>query len=550
MPARRPRAGLRRRVVAVLIGLVAAVAATMGAVSTLALQGTLIDQLDTRLLASSERANAAQDAGPRPDLPDTDPGTVPDDREPPEDLPFALGAPGQGAGTLTLVSDAGQVLAGYLDENGDFRRLDADQQAVLLDVPADGLPRTVTLPDLGSYRVVVAERPDGAVLITGLSTAETASTVQAYLVGEGVIAVVGLAAAAAAGTVLVRREMEPLERVAATATRVSEQPLDRGAVTLERVPERDTDDTTEVGQVGAALNRLLGHVEGALAARHASEMQVRQFVADASHELRTPLASIRGYAELVRRLPADLPDDAVRAMERVESESVRMTGLVEDMLLLARLDAGRDLDRTEVDLAALAIDAVADAHVAGRDHRWELDLGDTPDADDTDDEADAPDLAPALVVGDEHRLHQVLVNLLSNARVHTPAGTRVVTRVRTEGDDVVVQVCDDGPGIPAPLVPRLFQRFARGDEARSPGAGSTGLGLAIVAAVVTAHGGTIDVDPTPGRTTFTVRLPAAPQSVHQTAPLPTATTATTPTTANSSASAHPVFTSAVPARRP
>lgn len=502
-PVRRPRrkAGLRRRVVAVLIGLVAAVAATMGAVSTLALRGTLIDQLDARLLASSDRANAAQDAGPRPDG-----SGLPDNRVPPEDLPFALGAPGQGAGTLTLVSDAGSVLAGYLDENGAFQQLDEAQEAAVLAVTADGTPRTVQLPGLGSYRVVASERSDGALLVTGLSTAEAESTVQAYLVGEGVIAVVGLAGAAAGGTALVRREMEPLERVAATAARVSEQPLERGAVTLERVPANDTDERTEVGQVGAALNRLLGHVEGALAARHASEMQVRQFVADASHELRTPLASIRGYAELVRRLPADLPDDAVRAMERVESESVRMTALVEDMLLLARLDAGRDLETAEVDVAALAVDAVADAHVAGPDHRWELDLG---PADGTAAEEDEVGIASARVIGDEHRLHQVLVNLLSNARVHTPAGTTVVTRVRAEGDSVVVQVRDDGPGIPDALVPRLFQRFARGDEARSPGAGSTGLGLAIVAAVVTAHGGSIDVDPTPGRTTFTVRLPAA-----------------------------------------
>jgi two-component system OmpR family sensor kinase len=494
----RRKAGLRRRLVAVLIGLVAAVAATMGAVSTLALRGTLVDQLDTRLLASSERANAAQDAGPRPARSDS-----PSDREPPDNLPFALGAPGQGAGTLTLVSDGRSVLAGYLDENGAFQQLDDAQQSALVGVTADGTPRTVTLPDLGSYRIVASERLDGALLVTGLSMAEAGSTVRSYLVGEGVIALVGLAAAAAGGTALVRREMEPLERVAATAARVSEQPLERGAVTLERVPTQDTDQRTEVGQVGAALNRLLGHVEGALAARHASEMQVRQFVADASHELRTPLASIRGYAELVRRLPAGLPDDAVRAMERVESESVRMTALVEDMLLLARLDAGRNLETADVDVAALAVDAVADAHVAGRDHRWELDLA--PDNTTEDD----LDLAPVLVVGDEHRLHQVLVNLLSNARVHTPAGTTVVTRVRREGGTVVVQVRDDGPGIPDTMVARLFQRFARGDEARSPGTGSTGLGLAIVAAVVTAHGGTIDVDPTPGRTTFTVRLPAA-----------------------------------------
>ncbi|HWS57919.1 MAG TPA: HAMP domain-containing sensor histidine kinase, partial [Actinotalea sp.] len=274
-----------------------------------------------------------------------------------------------------------------------------------------------------------------------------------------------------------------------------------GEVTLQRVPEADTDPGTEVGQVGAALNRLLGHVEGALAARHESEMQVRQFVADASHELRTPLASIRGYAELVRRLPGPMPDDALRAMERVESESHRMTALVEDMLLLARLDAGRAVGEHEVDLAALAVDAVADAHAAGPDHVWRLDL---PGGQDDE------DIPACTVVGDEHRLRQVLVNLLSNARVHTPTGTTVVTSVRTDGSSVTLRVRDDGPGIAPALVPRLFQRFTRGDAARSPGTGSTGLGLAIVAAVVAAHGGQITADGTPGATTFTVRLPAAP----------------------------------------
>ncbi len=171
--------------------------------------------------------------------------------------------------------------------------------AELLAVPVDGTPHTVVVSDLGTYRVLASDS-GGRVLVTGLSMADTSSTVRAYLIGEVLIVMAGLGVAAVAGTALVRREMVPLERVAATASRVSELPLDRGAVTLDRVPAQDTDDTTEVGAVGTALNRMLGHVEAALAARHESEMQVRQFVADASHELRTPLASIRGYAELVR----------------------------------------------------------------------------------------------------------------------------------------------------------------------------------------------------------------------------------------------------------
>ncbi|MDO8106543.1 ATP-binding protein [Isoptericola sp. b441] len=499
---RSPRPTLRRRLVAVVIGLLAVAAATMGAVSTLALRGTLVTQLDIRLQASADRAAKAPDG--RTPLPGE--GGLPAG-----DPPAGLTVRGQGAGTLNLtVFSSGLVRAGYLDRSGAFLPLDAAQRDVLAAVPADGMPRTVTLPGLGSWRVVAVAPHPGGLLVTGLSMAEISSTVRSYLIGEAAIAGLGLAVAGLAGTVLVRREMEPLERVAATAARVSEQPLERGAVVLERVPEGDTDATTEVGQVGAALNRMLGHVESALAARHESEMQVRQFVADASHELRTPLASIRGYAELVRRLPEPVPPDAVHAMERVESESVRMTALVEDLLLLARLDAGRALDRTEVDLAALAVDAVTDAHAAGPRHTWRLELpgADVPPA--TGD-LDAPDteIEPAVALGDEHRLRQVLANLLANARVHTPEGTTVVTSVWCRDGEVLVQVRDDGPGIAPDLVPRLFQRFARGDAARSPKDGSTGLGLAIVHAVVTAHGGRIEVDGTPGATTFTVHLPAA-----------------------------------------
>lgn len=522
-PSRRRRTSLRRRLVAVAIGLVAVVAATMGLVSTLALRGTLVGQLDQRLLATSNRAASFEPRTP----PDTGTSTDTDADSLPGGLPPALGAPGQSTGTVTVETTGGTVRGGFIDEQG-FQQLDATQQAELLAVPSDGQAHTVSVSDLGTYRVL-AHTSNGGTLVTGLSMAETTSTVKAYLVGEIVIVVAGLAIAAIAGTALVRREMVPLERVAATAARVSEQPLERGAVTLERVPAQDADDTSEVGQVATALNRLLGHVEAALAARHESETQVRQFVADASHELRTPLASIRGYAELVRRLPEDLPEDVVRSMERVESESVRMTALVEDMLLLARLDAGRSLDRDEVDLAALAVDAVADAHVAGPDHVWHLDVGGGTDEVGTPPVAAVPDAAvgppdddlavalddedldaePALVLGDEHRLRQVLANLLANARVHTPPGTTVTVSVRPSGDEVMVQVRDDGPGIAPDLVPRLFQRFARGDAARSPGAGSTGLGLAIVDAVVSAHGGRIEVDGTPGATAFTVWLPAA-----------------------------------------
>ncbi|QTE31241.1 HAMP domain-containing histidine kinase [Pengzhenrongella sicca] len=487
-------------------------AATTGVVSTLALRGSLVGQLDSQLIAASDRSLRAPDRS-------TEGSTPPAASQLPADaLPPGLNVPGQGAGTINLFVHDGTARSGYIDSAGDFQTLTTAQVTALEAIRADGRPHSVELGTLGAYRVVASTTSDGDLVVTGLSTEQATKTVREYMAVEAAVAAAGILLALVVGRMLVRRELRPLDRVAATATRVSELPLDRGEVALpERVDPVDTDAGTEVGQVGAALNRLLGRVEHALAARQESETQVRQFVADASHELRTPLASIRGYAELVRHLPGDLPPDAVRAMGRVESEALRMTALVEDMLLLARLDAGRPLGTDEVDLAALAVDAVADAHAAGPDHVWLLDLPgsggatDSDDPDDLDDDDEQAACRPsAVVVGDDHRLQQVLVNLLSNARVHTPAGTTVRTTVRADGATVTVRIADDGPGIPAALRGRLFQRFTRGNAARSPGAGSTGLGLAIVHAVVTAHGGTIEVDPDAVGTALTVTLPAAP----------------------------------------
>jgi two-component system OmpR family sensor kinase len=295
------------------------------------------------------------------------------------------------------------------------------------------------------------------------------------------------------GTVFVRLSLRPLRRVAATATRVTELPLASGDVNLpERVP--DADPRTEVGQVGAAFNRMLGHVESALTRRAASEARLRRFAADASHELRTPLAAIRGYAELARRHPGPVPADIAHALGRVESESARMSMLVDELLLLAQLDAGRPLASEPVDLTRLAIDAASDARAAAPGHRWQLELPDEP----------------VLVRGDEHRLRQVLANLLGNAGSHTPPGT-TVTVALAEPDPaagkVVLSVTDNGPGISAGLQPGLFERFVRGDASRSHATGSTGLGLAIVDAVTAAHGGSVGVTSRPGQTRFAITLP-------------------------------------------
>jgi two-component system OmpR family sensor kinase len=219
-------------------------------------------------------------------------------------------------------------------------------------------------------------------------------------------------------------------------------------------------------------------------------MRLRQFIADASHELRTPLAAIRGYAELSRR--AELAPDVEYSIVRISSQADRMTALVEDLLLLARLDAGRPLERAPVDLTRLVLDGVNDAHAAGMDHRWQLDLPDEP----------------LVVTGDASRLTQVLTNLLANARTHTPGGTTVTVGLAPSAAGVALTVADDGPGIPPDLLPHVFERFARGSASRSRETGSTGLGLAIVDAVVAAHGGRVHVTSRSGRTEFTVWLPA------------------------------------------
>jgi two-component system, OmpR family, sensor kinase len=317
---------------------------------------------------------------------------------------------------------------------------------------------------------------------------------------ELILTLLATIGAVLAARAVVLRSLRPLNRVAATAQQVSQLPLDRGEVALAvRVPDADANPTSEVGRVGQALNHMLNNVEAALAARQASEMKVRQFVADASHELRNPLAAIRGYAELTRRGRDAIPDDAAYAMSRVESEAERMSRLVEDLLLLARLDSGPDIEVQPTDLTEIVINAVSDARAAGPGHSWQLNLPEEP----------------VVALGDRHRLHQVVANLLANARTHTPPGTRVESAIEVRDGQAVVRVRDNGPGIPPEIQPQVFERFTRADTSRVRADGatsgtSTGLGLAIVAAVVEAHQGRVTVQSQPGWTEFTVWLPLAP----------------------------------------
>ncbi|GHG64442.1 two-component sensor histidine kinase [Streptomyces capoamus] len=508
----RPRT-LRTRLVVASVVLIAVVCAVIGTVTTLALRSHLYEQLDKQLIETAGRAAGfgkppGEDPGHRPGTSDSPAKSVLDLGE----FVKRAGGPGASGTVIALVRNGviTEAKVGLKDKDSDdisgmgSRDLTKAQEAALGRVARDDGRHTVGLGSLGAYRVTFRTSVDGTRgYYVAVPTEDVDNTLSTLLLIEASVTAAALVAAGTAGTVIVGVATRPLRRVAATATRVSELPLHTGEVNLsERVPEAECDPHTEVGQVGAALNRMLDHVHGALHARQRSETRVRQFVADASHELRTPLASIRGYAELTRRGREQVGPDTRHALGRIESEAGRMTLLVEDLLLLARLDAGRPLQFEQTDLVPLVVDTVSDARAAGMGHTWRLDLPDEP----------------APVSADAARLQQVLVNLLGNARTHTPAGTTVTARVRRRGPWMCVDVEDDGPGIPAELLPHVFERFARGDSARSRATGSTGLGLAIVQAVAAAHGGAVTVDSVPGRTVFTVHLPALGPAAHRPAP--------------------------------
>ncbi|WP_267279117.1 sensor histidine kinase [Arthrobacter sp. CDRTa11] len=476
---------LRTRLVLLAMALLVAICGAVGLFTYASMDSFLTRQLDDQLSQAAERSNAPG----RPPM-----GGFNGGRDP-------LDARGQSVGTLNARILGGQVnSAGFLASDTTRAPLSTRDKEVLLTLARNGDPVDRTLSN-GNYRLVAEETSFGDVLVTGLPLAGKESTLSSLVWTFVFVSLGGLVLIGLAGTVLIRRTMQPLEQLSEVATRVSRLPLDAGEVALAvRVPPSNANPRTEVGSVGHALNLMLDNVARALEARQQSETKVRQFVADASHELRTPLTAIRGYTELMR-MTEDFTPDGQKSLARVQSQSERMTTLVEDLLLLARLDAGQSLKLAEVDLTQLVIETVSDEKVIAPAHNWHLELPDEP----------------VLVNGDAPQLRQVLVNLLSNARKHTAPGTTVVTGVTTSPDgSAVVTVTDDGGGIPTEFLDQVFSRFARADASRAgnaPGSGpaasegTSGLGLAIVQSIVEAHGGTVTVRSQPGFTEFSLRLP-------------------------------------------
>ena len=380
-----------------------------------------------------------------------------------------------------------------------------------------GVPYTVEGSDgLSRWRLLIEQLPDDQFLVIGRSLADVDSAVErlshlALLTGLVVLGASGVIAVA-----VVWASLRPLGEIERTATAIAAGDMSR------RVPAGDP--RTEVGRLARVLNMTFNQIETAFQARarseaaaRRSEERMRRFVADASHELRSPLTTIRGFAELHRHGAISDPAEIANVMRRIEDEARRMGLLVEDLLLLARLDQQRPIAWEPVDLLHIAVDTVTAARAIDPDRPIDLVVGSPAESPsgEPDDDAGA---GPPVVMGDEARLRQVLDNLVRNALIHTPKGTRVEVRVRAEANAAVLEVADEGPGLDAEQAERVFERFYRADPARSRRHGSSGLGLAIVAALAAAHGGRAGVVSSPGKgATFWVRLPLAPEASQQAA---------------------------------
>jgi two-component system OmpR family sensor kinase len=474
---------LRARLVLTLVALAAVGMVTLGAVTYATQRSFQEDRIDDQTLAAEPAISRQLDEargfdaghgiggpdGPRPGRP----GGRPDPRQ--ANLPpGTYGEYRDAAGTVyePVVISYGQdpLPAPDLPDELEPGRL------FTVDAVSGG----------GRYRVrTIASPRTGGTVVVAIPLGGVEETLQRLLNTEGLVIAAVLALLAAAALALVRAGLRPLERIAATADDIAAGDLShRATVDSPR---------TEVGRLGTAFNAMLERVEEAFAERAASEGRLRQFLSDASHELRTPLASIRGYAELFRIGAARSPQDTEKAMRRIEEETTRMGVLVEDLLVLARLDEVRDPVREPVDVSVLARDAAADAAAVDPERSITTDLA-----------------AEAVVRADADQLRQVLANLVRNALVHTPTGTAIDVCTTRENGQVRLEVRDHGPGLPPGDPDALFERFWRSESGRERGRAGAGLGLAIVAGIVHAHGGDVRAADAPGGgASFVVTLPAA-----------------------------------------
>ncbi len=470
---------LRRRLLVTMAPLIVAGFVAVNVVVYLALHGFLLQRVDDQLFSTHiavEQALGGRDFGPGPGP--GGPGSV-------QSLPpNTYGA---------LLSSSGAVLTQRTFVTGAATS-DGESSTTHAVIPADLLsattPAYVSLDGAGSvnhYRAYLDSTHDGSgdLVLAAIPVDDVDSTLNRLLLVELGVAAGVTVVVLAATWLIVRRGLRPLERMGTTARSIVASDLSRRVT--------PSTESTEVGRLGLALNTMLGQLEAAFAERDRQEQRLRHFISDASHELRTPLTSMQGYAELLLRNPEMDRDDALLAQRRIQSETTRMAILVDDLLLLARLDQGRPLDRGAVDLGSLVTDACADARAADPGRL-----------------VSATVEAPLVVTGDDMRLRQVLGNLMRNALVHTPAETPVEVALRRQGGFAVIEVIDHGPGIPAGHSARIFERFHRADPGRSGDQGGSGLGLSIAAAVVAAHGGRIRVVDTPGGgATFRIELPLA-----------------------------------------
>jgi two-component system, OmpR family, sensor kinase len=486
------RTPLRVKLIVAVLALVAVALALISLASVTALRGYLVDRLDNDLAMVALRFVHE---------PPRKPGPSPEEGGERAPSPYLIQRR-DANGALERPSSAD-----LLQEGQGEPRLPDD--AAWFQAHAH---KPVTVPATeggGRWRVLVQPREDepGGTVVVAASLDGIDNAIARLRLVDLVVSLAVLVALAGVGVAIVRASLRPLVEMEQTAEAIAAGDLTR------RVPDRDP--RTEVGRLAAALNSMLAQIEAAFRARAASEAtarrseeRMRRFVADASHELRTPLTTIRGFAELYRQQGGRLePGEADRLMRRIEDQATRMGLLVEDLLLLARLDQQRPLDRRPVDLLALAAEAVNDARAVAPDRRIELQL----DGGD----GDGAGGGPLVVLGDEDRLRQVIANLVSNALTHTPAGSPIELRAGTRRDDgtshAAIEVVDHGPGLTREQADHVFERFYRADPARTRAHGGTGLGLSIVAALVAAHGGTVEVRSVPGRgASFRVLLPLDP----------------------------------------